>query len=181
MDTKMQEKVQMLIDHFDIREVIEAYVDGCDRCDKAAVRDVYHPDSWDNHGPLDMCGPDFADACVQSLIDNWSTCNHLLGQSRIRVSGDEAGVQTYFHASLTREADGVTMLDQMVGRYIDKFERRDGQWRIKDRRCIAEWSYSAPTGEDFMRGDLFLHGARDPSDIANEVLGLKPGNMRIQR
>ena len=57
--------------------------------------------------------------------------------------------------------------------------RRDGVWRIKDRRTIAQWSTSRPMGEDFMRGDLFLAGQRDPSDIAHEVLGLKEGCARI--
>lgn len=175
------DRLQMLIDHFDIREVIEAYVDGCDRADTAAVKDVYHPDSWDDHGPMKMPGHEFAETCVQSLIDNWRTCNHLLGQSRIRVDADEAGAETYFFASLTRDTEAGAMLDQMVGRYIDRFERRDGVWRIKDRRCISEWSSSGPLGEDFMRGDLFLSGRRDASDIANAVLALSPGNMRIAR
>lgn len=178
----MDSRLQRLIDHFEIREVIEAYVDACDRCDTDAVKDVYHLDSWDDHGPMKMPGHEFAEACVRSLVDVWDSCNHLLGQTRIKVDGDSAGAETYFHASATRTTDtGERMLDQMMGRYIDRFERREGEWRIKERRAISEWSTSGPLGEDFMRGDLFLSGNRHPSDIANEVLDLRPGSMRIQR
>jgi len=175
----MDPRLQLLIDRAEIREVLEAYVHAVDRCDRAAIRDVYHDDSWDDHGPMKMTGSDFADACTDAILERWTGATHLLGQSRIRVDGDHAGAETVFYASLPRDAVGAKMLDEMVGRYIDKLERRDGVWRIKDRRTIAQWSTSRPMGEDFMRGDLFLAGQRDPSDIAHEVLGLKEGCARI--
>ena len=177
----MNATLHLLIDHLDIRAVIEAYVHACDRCDKEAVADVYHPDSWDDHGPMKMDGHTFAGEVTQSLLDNWAGATHMLGQSRIKADGDCAGAETTFYASLTRDADGITMLDQMVGRYIDRLERRDDVWRIKDRRCICEWSSSAPIGEDFLRGNLFLHGSRSADDPAYEALTLEPGCARIRR
>jgi len=35
-----EDKLQQLIDHFEIREVIEAYVHACDRADAAALAEV---------------------------------------------------------------------------------------------------------------------------------------------
>lgn len=177
----MDDRLQRLIDHFEIREVIEAYVHACDRGDRDAVADVYHPDSWDDHGPMKCAGPEFADRVVDSLMTYWKNCNHLLGQSRIKVSGDAAGAETLFFASLTRDADGVTMLDQMVGRYIDRFERREGSWRIKERLTISEWSSSAPIGEDYMAGHLFIQGERTGTDLSYEVLALERGCSQIRR
>jgi len=177
----MDPKVQRLVDHFEIREVIEAYVHACDRCDRDAVEDVYHPDSWDDHGPMKMTGPQFADAVTESLSTVWKGATHLLGQSRIRVDGDMAGAETTFFASLTRDDEGTEMLDLMVGRYVDVMERRDGVWAIKDRRCISEWSSSGPIGVDFMRGDLFMHGSRSAEDPSYEVLKLVAGRARIDR
>jgi len=177
----MDPRLQRLIDHFEIREVIEAYVHACDRCDRDAVADVYHLDSWDDHGPMKMAGPQFAEAVTDALRGVWTGATHLLGQTRIRVEGDEAGAETTFYASLTRQADGVEMLDQMVGRYVDRLERRDARWAIRDRQCISAWSSSAPKGDDFMRGDLFIQGARSIDDPAFAALGLAPGRARILR
>ena len=99
-------------DHFQIREVIEAYVHGCDRADSDAVADIYHEDSYDHHGPISGTGHQFATDCVQSLVDVWESCNHLLGQSRIKVTGDVAGAETLFFASLTRNQNGEMLMDR---------------------------------------------------------------------
>ena len=177
----MNDRLQMMLDHFDIREVIEAYVHGCDRGDLEAVKDCYHPDSYDHHGPLAGPGHQFAADCVDSLKIYWTSCTHLLGQSRIKVDGDMAGAETHYFASLTRDQDGTAMLDQQVGRYVDRFERRDGVWRILDRRCIQDWTYSIPQGESFIDRAEFLTGARTPEDISYEVLDLESGRGRIER
>src|SRR5690242_16383746 len=92
-------RLQMLLDHFDIRECIEAYVHACDRADRNAVAETYHPDSWDHHGPLQGDGEKFATDVVDALLKNWESCNHLLGQSRIKVAGDAAGAETFFYAT----------------------------------------------------------------------------------
>lgn len=177
----MNDRIQMMLDHFDIREVIEAYIHACDRGDRDATADVYHPDSWDDHGPIKCDGHEFADRNTEALMTRWKNCNHLLGQSRIKVTGETAGAETLFFASLTRDADGVTMLDQMVGRYVDLFERRNGQWRIKERRCISEWTSSAPIEQDYLAGKLFLQGERSELDLSYAALGLRRGCSRIDR
>jgi ketosteroid isomerase-like protein len=177
----LEDRLQTLCDHFEIREVIEAYIHGCDRGDRDAVADVYHPDSWDNHGPIQGDGADFATRCVESLMTVWESCNHLLGQSRIKVSGDTAGAETFYFATLTRDADGVKMLDQQLGRYIDQFERRDGEWRIKNRLCIQEWATTMPLGESFVDTVSFLKGKRSEEDSSYQALGLSRGCSRIER
>jgi len=181
MEASMQERLQMLLDHFDIREVIEAYVHACDRGDRDAVADVYHPDSWDDHGPLKSSGPEFATNVVDSLRQYWKSCNHLLGQSRIRVTGDTAGAETLFFATLTRDENGITMLDQQIGRYVDRFERREGTWRIKERLCIQEWACSAPLGASYVDRESFLKGLRSDEDASYAALGLRKGCSRIGR
>ncbi len=177
----MNERVQMMLDHFEIRELIEGYVHACDRGDLAGVKDCYWEDSYDHHGPLAGPGWQFATDCVQSLSEYWRNCTHLLGQSRIRVEGDGAGVETFYFASLSRDQDGEAMLDLTVGRYIDRMERRDGIWRIKDRRCTQEWAISVPQGEAFIDRESFLTGAKGESDLAFAALGLSMGSGRIQR
>jgi len=177
----VNDRLQMMLDHFEIREVIEAYVHASDRSDVEGVKDVYWEDSFDDHGPISGPGFEFATNCVEALNQHWTGCTHLLGQSRIRVDGDRAGVETYYFASLTRDQDGAVMLDLQVGRYIDVMERRDGIWRIKDRRCTQEWSTSIPQGQGFMLNSAFLKGSRSTDDPAYETLSLENGRSRIVR
>jgi len=69
-------RLELLWDHFQIREVIEAYVHACDRADRDAVADIYHEDSYDHHGPISGPGHQFATDCVQALVTVWDSCNH---------------------------------------------------------------------------------------------------------
>ncbi len=49
-------------------------------------------------------------------------------------------------------------------RYVDRLERRDGEWRIADRRCVFDWSRrDTITGEWDLPGEA-LRGARDRND-----------------
>ena len=177
----MNDRIQMMLDHFEIREVIEAYVHACDRSDLEGVKDTYWEDSFDHHGPLSGPGFEFATNCLDSLNRYWKSCTHMLGQSRIRVDGDRAGAETYYFASLTRDQDGTAMLDLQVGRYIDVMERRDGVWRVKDRRCTQEWSTSIPEGEGYMADPSFLKGSRSTDDLSYKTLSLEKGRPRIVR
>jgi len=180
-ESGMDARVQRMLDHFEIRELIEAYVHACDRCDLEGTKDCYWEDSYDHHGPIAGSGWQFATDCIASLDQYWTSCTHHLGQSRIKVDGDSAGVETYYFASLTRDQDGAEMLDLQVGRYVDVIERRDGVWRIKDRRCIQEWAITIPNTGSFVDRASFLPGLRGEEDISFRVLGLKMGNARIDR
>ena len=173
-------ELEKLKDQFDIREAIEAYAHGCDRADRDAVADIYHEDGFDDHGPLKGPGHQFATECVDALLANYLTCNHLLGQSRIRVTGDVAGAETLFFATMTRDQDGTIMMDQTMGRYVDRFERRAGVWRITLRRCVKEWSMTIPYGESYGSRDAFIRGERSSKDLSYEALGLARGNSRIR-
>ena len=99
--------------------------------------------------------------------------SHLMGQSQIRIDGDRAGAEPYFNATIARMEGGERKIDMMGGRYIDKLERRDGQWRISDRICTCEWSMTLAIENEWQRGTGFVCGSYDESDPSYEFLGLK--------
>jgi hypothetical protein len=170
----MDPRLQALIDRQDIIDVLHQYSHGCDRGDEARMADIYHPESWDDHGIYKGDGRAFAKQ-VCGGTGRRETMSHLLGQSQIKVDGDSAGVETYYNATIQRRnEEGVRYVDMMGGRYIDKLERRDGKWRVLDRLCTCEWSFTLrveqelewhPTGK-------FYQGTTDKSDRSYEVLGL---------
>ena len=63
----MNERIQMMLDHFEIHEVIEAYVHACDCGDLEGVKDTYWEDSYDHHGPIAGPGYQFAKDCSLAL------------------------------------------------------------------------------------------------------------------
>jgi hypothetical protein len=127
-----------------IREAMARYARGIDRRDEKLVRSVYHEDSVDEHGfGLARGGWDIA-ALVRrdgnGFPDDWKATTHFLGQHTIEVHGDQATSEFYYFSyTRTADPDGVDWDMMDSGRYVDRWERRDGQFRVSHRVVIHDW------------------------------------------
>src|SRR4051794_18899130 len=120
----MDHRLQAMLDHFEITQVVAEYCHGCDRCDEAHMASVYLEDSWDDHGRIKAPGPEFARLMTIDIQAQCTSLSHLLGQTIVQVDGDEAGAETYFIA-VPRSAgpDGRELCNQLGGRYVDRLKR----------------------------------------------------------
>ena len=169
----MHPRLQELIDHHDIRQLLATYCHGCDRMDEVEMASTYAEDSWDDHGPRKMPGRPFSIETVAEALETTTVVSHQLGQSLIRVDGDTAGAETYFIATLKYPAkQGIETLNQLGGRYVDKLVRETGKWLIKQRICIREWSCSQPIAGDFLAKAGFVETQRGQADPSYAALGL---------
>jgi hypothetical protein len=175
MDARLQE----MLDHYEIRKTLTEYCHACDRCDETRMRSVYVEDRWDDHGTNQAAGPEFARVMTEAVRTTTDSLAHLLGQSMIRVSGDEAAAETYFLAvSRTTRDDGVVMCNQLGGRYVDTFRHENGRWLIKHRCVVRDWSISMPVAHDWTEHAGLKDGHRsnaDPSVRAGFVRRDIPG------
>jgi hypothetical protein len=122
-----------------IRRVIAQYARGIDRIDLELVRDCYWPDATDAHGPFTGLRDDFI-TWVGSLLKRHTMTMHHLTSPLIDRRGDTAAVETYGVAYHCGEPAGDVRWNNAAGfRYLDRFERRDGQWRIATRLTVVEW------------------------------------------
>jgi hypothetical protein len=55
-------------------------------------------------------------------------------------------------------------IEQAGARYIDRFERRDGEWRIARRVAVIDWYVTGSRGAPSAHLDAFLRGRRDRAD-----------------
>ncbi len=169
MDTRLQE----LWDHHEIRQLLATYCHGCDRADEVEMASTYCAESWDDHGTRRMDGKQFSVATVEEALETTRIVSHQLGQSLIRVNGDNAGTETYFIATLIYPPrDGVETINQLGGRYVDTLQREDGAWKIKKRICVREWSVSQPIAGDWLANAGFVQSTRGPADESYKALGL---------
>ena len=65
---------------------------------------------------------------------------------------------------------GVIYSAIVAGRYVDRFEKRDGEWRIAQRTGLYDWrEFRVVEGVDLSdtpEGAAGYHDARDPSTAA---------------
>ena len=155
----------------EIQQLLAEYCHGCDRCDVAHMAGVYWPDSWDDHGRNKASGPEYACIAISEILATTQVLSHHLGQSLIKLFGDEAGAETYFIAvTLEQAGDGTPICSQLGGRYVDRLERRDGEWKIKRREVIRDWSISLEVKQDFFAGAELPVGLRSSADLSYAAL-----------
>ncbi len=100
---------------------------------------------------------------------------HCVSNELFEVDGKFATGESYLFSISTRRIDGKEMDTLVGGRYLDRFELRDGEWRLLHRTFIMDWNMNQPsTGEwsgDGRFGVLTNHGRRDKSDPVYSLLG----------
>jgi ketosteroid isomerase-like protein len=138
--------VDQLIDQAEIRRVLATYCHGLDRADRAMIASVYHDDAIDIHGTYDHgafqgSGKDFGSWYLERRAEAYATC-HFLGDSLFKFDGDIAHVQTYVRANHMLEGDPEWTVEEFWGRYLDRFERRNGQWLIAHRVVARDFKGS---------------------------------------
>lgn len=167
---------RMLAEH-EIDDAIAIYCRGVDRGDEELMASAFHADADVNHG---LHGRTHADDPAYS---QFSMFHHQLGNRVIVLDGDRAASETYFTAVQGFTYDGVGY-DQMVkARYLDRWERRGGPFRIVYRRVVWDWVRTEPSspswpngsaitwnGHRVEHGDIFW-GERSRGDLSYALFG----------
>ncbi len=164
------DKLSRLIAKSDIEEVLFRYARAVDRRDWEALRDVFHPDAIDVHGEFSG-GPDAFIDWVKARHDAVPFSLHFLGNCLIEfLDDDTAAVETYFIAMQRRApsaveagAPAIGTDHEVFGRYCDRFERRDGRWRVAHRQVAYDSTRNQPSS-DHLRKLVGVIGKRDRTD-----------------
>ncbi len=158
-------RLQALLDRTEILDCLARYARGMDRLDRELARSAYHDDAVDDHVGFVGGVDDFLD---------WSFAyhgtqvrhQHYITNHSIDPDGDMAHVESYYLLVGT-DRDEAAPLTISGGRYVDRFERRDGRWGIAARMCIVEWRTELPnifTGAAVELSTVVGSIARDRSD-----------------
>jgi len=96
---------------------------------------------------------------------------HLLGNILIEMRDDtSADCESYFQAYHLIEDENSGSYDLVVaGRYVDRFEKRNDEWRIAQRSIVVDWFRQYP--------DTCQFGDKKPLGIASA----RPGHELAAR
>jgi hypothetical protein len=144
-----------IADRMQIQDCIYRWCRAVDRLDYEGMRASFHPDAVDRHGAFD--------GDIDGLVE-WIRARHAaipfsmhaVSNMLIEFAGpDRALVETYVRTTQRYPAEARAALDQLAGgragsgdgamdlltcsRYVDRFERRDGEWKIALRTLVADW------------------------------------------
>lgn len=166
--------LEALVAKDEIRDLLGRYCQAIDRCDLERLRSVYWPDAFDDHGVFTGNAWDFADFVIPALRQLRRTM-HLIANSVIELTGpDSAHGETYVVAYHEVVGEVGVTAATAGGRYLDRFERRDGEWRIKERIYVIDWNQNHRSADEWgawLYGQLRHRGGRFPDDPAFAYYG----------
>ncbi len=137
---QVPEAIGRVADRDEIYGVLTSYCRGVDRRDLQRIRDAYHPDAYDDHGVYKGDLDGFIEFVEKQVHARFRTTMHKLGQALIEIDGDQAFGETYAICHHVAAKDGRDVSDSVMGlRYLDRFERREGAWKIARRELRWEW------------------------------------------
>lgn len=166
--------VDELLAKQEISELSGTYMHGLDRLDRTALRSVFHDDATTDYGFFQGNPDEFVEmayGALQSHDDN----HHMLGQINIQLDGDIAFGEVYFQAFHRVHAEDGSLEDLFIaGRYVDRYERRAGGWKIAHRSEVNDWTRTEPAADAyFTQNTQSLRGARAPDDLICNLTELR--------
>ena len=162
-------RLDQLASRAEITEVVVRYVRAVDRMDEAMLRSCFHSDSRHRHGAFEGLSADFCSSALE-ICGRVRATHHQLGPVSIELAGEVAFVETYYTShhrfGEVAPAGGRAHEDRIAGgRYVDRFERRDGTWKIAERVGVTEWMRYEPSSDrGFWDGPAEQRGRRDRGD-----------------
>lgn len=121
-----------------IHDALQRLARGIDRNDREAILSAYHPGAYDDHGEYKGSPEGFADYVDAFHRERYVGTTHFLGNELIVVAGDKAVSETYVLAILRFENEGKLFDFSGHGRYLDRWECREGEWRITERLTMVD-------------------------------------------
>jgi hypothetical protein len=175
----------------EIRDVLVTWNRAIDRGDVELLASTYAGHAYDDHGQYRYKSAREAASDYVARHLRWAKRHfHTTVQEHIELDGDVAHCESYAIAYLVTDRiaafdpdvhlPGVDELLITVGiRYVDRFERVDGAWKIAMRDMITEWrtfSDSVPIEVEIpgQRLGFFRHpyrGSRSLGDPAYDMTG----------
>jgi 3-phenylpropionate/cinnamic acid dioxygenase small subunit len=114
-----------------------------DRRDVELALTCYHPGATEIHEGFGGTAAEFI--TNHSMIAPTSTAPvtglwHFISNIVIDLHGEQADVESYHLAVVSRSEDGHETQSHIGGRYLDNVSYRDGRWAIDHREVVFDWS-----------------------------------------
>lgn len=164
LDADTERRLLALLDERDIHDVLMRYCRGVDRCDRALIDSCYHPDAIDDHGTWVASGAEAGAGIIGRLQPGPDRAMHFMGNVRIEVEGDMAFAESYLLAFRAFEQGGRPGVRTRALRFVDRFTRRDGQWRISERVVTDDWNRVDEGVGTMPDASVFRPGSKDRDD-----------------
>lgn len=138
---ELETRIGCLTDRQQIIDVYRRYTRGLNRYDIESLYEAFWPDAQINYGYDSHLRDEWILLWQENRYMKGLSCqSHHITNETVDIDGSVAHVESYLIALWTPPEDDKPALI-LAGRYIDRLDRRNGQWRIAVREFIPHfWS-----------------------------------------
>lgn len=155
-----------LLDRQKCYDVLTRYCRALDRADVELMKSVYWDDAEDEHGVFTGNAQEFAEFIIREIQVWFEVTMHAICNIHMEYYGDTMCTESYLIAYHKVKAEkekvlavqGPSYWENLSaagleakhhvffygGRYIDRLEKRDGEWRIARRQVCMDWNENWP-------------------------------------
>lgn len=174
----IEARLKLIEDRQAILDVIVRYCRGVDRSEPDLVLAAFHDDAIDNHFGVVL---PFREAIgtLKTARSGGSpsktTSMHNICNVLIEIDGDIARCESYVIVIVRIPKDGSAIDWMHAGRYVDRFERRNGEWRIAYRTVVYDlerFDEVVPAPDTLSQArylDNAVRGKRGTTDFSYEI------------
>ena len=174
------DRMQALLDRQDIHDLAMRYCRACDRIDADLLKTVFHEDAYLAYGTFDGPAPEFVTWVIDHIRNDYVHGYHAIANEYVVVDGDAACGELYaIINNIVVAEDGRFIENTIWGRYLDQYERRDGEWRIAHRQFLLDSIESRPSSDQVRdqvsdAGADLGRGQRSAQDASYALLSPDP-------
>lgn len=151
----LTEELKALLQREKIRDCIARLARGEDRRDAQLISSSYWPESITDYGVFTGSFEQYLSWVVPGSPAIPVT-QHVLGQTVIALEGHRASAETHV-ISYHRVNMGNEERDTVIGgRYLDRMEKRGGEWRIAHRTMLYDWFQDHGVSVNWSQGVMGL-------------------------
>lgn len=165
----LEKQVAELMDRQAIYDCIRRTSRGNDRFDVELITGSYHEDGIHELGQNQISGQAYGEHANHAHRNIADANLHNVTMHLCEIDGDVAHAESYV-IGLFLDPGGLTSR-MLAGRYVDRLERRNGEWKIALRRATVEVAMEGkailPNGST-LPGSGYLRGNRDRTDPSYE-------------
>lgn len=166
-----------------IRNTLMRYFRGVDRKDFDMIASAYHPDAYDDHGRYKGDIPGLIE-WIRERHEIMDQAMHFAGNMLIEVDGKTAVVETYSLCFQHLRVEGMAWSNcepvyrkvTVCFRYVDRFEERNGEWKIAHRICVYDWAKE--TLEQLPSDETRVMAKRSREDAIYRIKNARPPDMK---
>ena len=168
--TEPGDAVRRLLDRAALEDLSRAYMRGLDRRDRALLRSVFDADATTHYGRF-AGGPDEFVGYAMNALSTHEINQHLIGQISLWFPGaGSATGEVYFTAFHRLALDGHRSDLTISGRYVDRYRRGPGGWRIVHRTEIVDWARTEPAHDTYTPArPQLVRGRPGPDDLSYRI------------